>query len=517
MTHNLKHIVKSPTCYKNPVNPSCIDLILTNKPNSFMNKQIIETGLSDHHEMTITVTRHHFPKMKPNFVTYRNYKTFDVNKFRYDLNIAFITNKKSLSYEKFENIYLNVLDKHAPCKTKVIRANEAPFMNKELKKSIMTHSRLRNRYLKSLSVLNRNVYKSQRNLCTTLLRKHKRDYFNNLDTKFISDNKKFLNAIKPLFPRKVKASQKISLINGNTIISENSEIAEVFNEFFDTQNIDDPILKAIKKYEKHPSITKINENTRVDNKFSFSTVPLIDIKDVVNSLDASKSTTYCNIPTKIFKQNFDICSAVPNFPMTMKLADVSPVHKKDDFTDKNNYRPVSILSVTSKVFERLMYRDIACHIEKYLSSKLGGFRKGYSPQLSLIIMLEEIRKSLDEKNSSGMLLTDLSKAFDCLVHDLMIAKLHAYGFDYNALCLINSFLSGRRQRTKIGTAFSKWADIILGVPRVPFWGHYYLIFILMTFSFSRRKPVSPTTPMITHHMSVIKPSIWLFHALKTIH
>ena len=364
---------------------------------------------------------------------------------------------KSLSYEKFENIYLNVLDKHAPCKTKVIRANEVPFMNKELKKSIMTRSRYRNRYLKSPSVLNRNVYKSQRNLCTTLLRKHKRDYLNNLDTKFISDNKKFWNAIKPLFSEKVKASQKISLINGNTIISENSEIAGVFNEFIvsaatnldidvsdiqttDTQNINDPILKAIKKYEKHPSITKITENIRVDNKFSFSTVPLIDIKNVVTSLGVSKSTTYCNIPTNIFKQDFDICSVVfaniynnctvvPNFPLAMKLADVSPVHKKDDFTDKNNYRPVSILSVTSKVFERLMYRDMACYIEKYLSSKLGGFRKGYTPQLSLISMLEEIRKNLDEKNISGMLLTDLSKAFDCLVHDLMIAKLHAYGFE----------------------------------------------------------------------------------------
>ena len=69
MTHNLKYLVKSLTCYKNPVNPSCIDLILTNKPKSFMNTQIIETGLSDHHKMTITVTRQHFPKMKPNFVT----------------------------------------------------------------------------------------------------------------------------------------------------------------------------------------------------------------------------------------------------------------------------------------------------------------------------------------------------------------------------------------------------------------------------------------------------------------
>ena len=74
--------------------------------------------------------------------------------------------------------------------------------------------------------------KLQRNLCTRLLRKHKRDYFNNLDTKLISDNKKFWNGFKPLFSEKVQTSQKISLINGNTMISENSEIAEVFNEFF---------------------------------------------------------------------------------------------------------------------------------------------------------------------------------------------------------------------------------------------------------------------------------------------
>ena len=80
-------------------------------------------------------------------------------------------------------------------------------------------------------------------------------------------------------------------------------------------------------------------------------------------------------------------------------------------------------------------------------------------------MLEEIRKNLDERNTGDMLLTDLSKAFDCLVHDLMVAKLHAYGFEYNALSLIYSYLSGRRQRTKFGTAFSKWADIIFGVPQ----------------------------------------------------
>ena len=151
-----------------------------------MNTQVIETGLSDHHKMTITVTRSHIPKMKPNFVTYRNYKTFDVNNFRYDLNIAFITHQRSLSYENFENIYLSVLDKHAPCKTKIIKT---PFMNKKLKKSIMIRSRLRNRYLKSPSILNRNAYKLQWNVSTKLLRKQTRDYFNNLDTTYFSQQK----------------------------------------------------------------------------------------------------------------------------------------------------------------------------------------------------------------------------------------------------------------------------------------------------------------------------------------
>ena len=79
--------------------------------------------------------------------------------------------------------------------------------------------------------------------------------------------------------------------------------------------------------------------------------------------------------------------------------------------------------------------------------------------------MKKYGKKLDERNTSGILLTDLSKAFDCLVHDLLITKLHAYGFEYKALSLINTYLLGRRQRIKIGTALSKWANIILGVPQ----------------------------------------------------
>ena len=112
-----------------------------------------------------------------------------------------------------------------------------------------------------------------------------------------------------------------------------------------------------------------------------------------------------------------------------------------------------------------MSGDINSYIEKFLSHRLCGFRRGYSTQLSLIVMLEYIRQNIDNGKFSGMLVTDLSKAFDCLVHDLLIVKLDAYGFDYNALRLIYNYLSDRKQRTRIDESYSNWTDIILGVPQ----------------------------------------------------
>ena len=150
-----------------------------------------------------------------------------------------------------------------------------------------------------------------------------------------------------------------------------------------------PITKAIIKYENHPSIIKIDEANTITDKFKFSVVSCDDIQKIVNSLDTSKATAYNSIPTKLFKQNVDIFSAVitniynqtivsANFPSNLKFADVCPANKKNDCMDSTNYRPVSILPSVSKVFERLMSGDIYSYIEKFLSHRLCGFRRGYS-------------------------------------------------------------------------------------------------------------------------------------------
>ena len=94
-----------------------------------------------------------------------------------------------------------------------------------------------------------------------------------------------------------------------------------------------------------------------------------------------------------------------------------------------------------------------------------GFRKGFNAQHCLITIIEKWRRSVDGGDQAGALLTDLSKAFYCSDHELLIAKLYAYGFDKNFLHFINSYLKGRKQRTKINSSYSAFAEIIFGVPQ----------------------------------------------------
>ena len=143
-----------------------------------------------------------------------------------------------------------------------------------------------------------------------------------------------------------------------------------------------------------------------------------------------------------------------NFDDGMKLADITPVHKKDDVTNKSNYRLISGLPSGSKLFERIIQKQIAIYIETCLHPYLCGYRKGYNVQHALIALIEKWRVSLDSKGFGGVILMDLSKAFDTINHDLLIAKLYAYGFNKNALKLIKSYLTNRWQRIKVNNSYS---------------------------------------------------------------
>ena len=124
--YNLKNLVNVSTCFKNPLNPSSIDVILTNRVRSFQNTITLETGLSDHHKMTVSVLKSFVPKQTPMHVKYRDYRKFDSQNFSHDLRNELLNNRNEICYEYFESTFKNILSRHAPIKTKTIRANNAP-------------------------------------------------------------------------------------------------------------------------------------------------------------------------------------------------------------------------------------------------------------------------------------------------------------------------------------------------------------------------------------------------------
>ena len=162
-------------------------------------------------------------------------------------------------------------------------------MKNHLSKAVMNRSRLRNIYIKKPTKENKTRYTIYRNYCTRLFRKEKKLFYSNLDTKVVTDNKIFWKTIKPLFSDKHFSNSKITLIEDGDIISDDQELAEIFNSYFtnvvDKLNIEgfkthdynfipelDYISNIIEKFKNHPSIRKIKENVNIEKHFSFNTV-----------------------------------------------------------------------------------------------------------------------------------------------------------------------------------------------------------------------------------------------------
>ena len=284
----------------------------------------------------------------------------------------------------------------------------------------------------------------------------------------------------------------INLIENGNIVSDSTKCAEIINNYFTdaVKNLDidreshtthvihsqNLVDNAIKMFIDHPSILRINTSKKDWQTFCFQHTTEISAQNLINNLDTSKSYQKHNIPPKILNVNSDICTRFlctdinqcidkGIFKGNLKHADITPIYKKGDRLEKLNYRPIRILPTLSKIYEKVLYQQIYEYFNGIFSKYLCGFREGYSTQHCLLFMLERLKKALDKGLITGILLTDLSKAFDCISHELLIAKLKAYGFTNNALNLINDYLTKRIQRTKIGECFSTWKDIIFGVPQ----------------------------------------------------
>ena len=435
-----------------------------------------------------------YNKLRPKKIIYRPLKDMNLDVYMNDI-------QKGLSkipigdFSAFNNVINYVTDQHAPTKTKLVRGNDKPFMTKQFRKEIMKRTRLKNKALISGNANDWTTYKKQRNLCSKLNYKTKCEFYSCLDISNIDNNKKFWRTFKPLLADKYDpGGGKIVLVENDTIISDDTIIANMFNEHFvnitRSLNLKDcggfsenspgtDFVEVVKdKFKHHPSILKIKTkmvNAGNNKVFEFSNITPQQVSDQIRVLRINKSSRG-DIPIKIIKIISKVCiisltdcinSAINNatFPDDLKLGEIIPIFKNDDTTSKSNYRPITLLSVISKIYERLLSEQINVFIADKISIDLCGFRKGYSTQHALIKLIEKWRAFLDKKGIIGAILMDLSKAYDCLPTELLIAKLEAYGFGNNSLKLMHSYLTNRCQRVKIGSAFSTWADVIRGVPQ----------------------------------------------------
>ena len=131
-----RNLITEPTCFKNTENPSSIDVILKNKHRSFQNSSVIETGLSDHHKLVVTVMKSFIKKRAPVVIKYRDFKNYNAAAFHAELYYARrLIKHTDINYGLFDSTFMDILNKRAPMKEKLIRANTGAFTNRELSKT----------------------------------------------------------------------------------------------------------------------------------------------------------------------------------------------------------------------------------------------------------------------------------------------------------------------------------------------------------------------------------------------
>ena len=304
--------------------------------------------------------------------------------------------------------------------------------------------------------------------------------------------------MKPFLTNKgFTGNNDITLIHQNKIISDEKQLTKLFNSYYinivekssDTKNFGtnfentsvQSVRDIVNSYKNHPSIIIIKQvingsNVSDSERFSFKTVNESEIKDLKN-LDIKKASGTDTIPPKLVKLSADLftplltkainTSIAQNvFPENAKTASVIPLDKgKSNKNEMSNFRPVSVLNTFSKIYERVIKDQIVCGMEKYFSPFLSAYKKNYSSQNILISLTEEWRKKLNNNFVVGAAPTDLSKAFDCIPHDLIIAKLSAYNFNDEALSYIYSYLTNRRQCVRINNTHSQLETTISDVPQ----------------------------------------------------
>lgn len=381
-----------------------------------------------------------------------------------------MTDDTNKTFNAFLNILKNYINTYCPFTTKKSSRfkQSQPWLTPEIKSMIKRKNKLFLNLKKNYSIDNFNKYKSFRNILNNTIKFNKKLHYEKLFQSNINNMKGTWHNIKELINKKNDLKTSPLIIN-NEVIHESKDIATAFNEYFTNLfNIPSQIDPTLKKYLGSPNVSSC----------FFEPTNSIEILHITNSLSNSNSSDFHNLSNKTIKTIMpSICHILTllfnksilsgTFPDCLKIAKIIPIHKSGSHTDTANYRPISLISIFSKIFEKIIKSRLTSFFDKYkiITDNQYGFRKGLSTELALLKLHNNIIYNMNKNNHNLLVFIDFSKAFDSVHHEILFLKLEHYGIRGTPLNLIKSYLTNRTQYVKIENEISTNLPVISGVPQ----------------------------------------------------
>jgi len=380
----------------------------------------------------------------------------------------------------FHNKLLHIIDKHIPLKLisrKKSKLRSKPWITKGIMISIQQKNKLYKKFIKTKSADHQTKFKLYRNKINHLIRISKQQYYNDYFNANASSAKHVWKGIKEIVnPKSNQHNCTINKISiGDNDLTDPKSISNAFNNYF--ANIGKQLADNIPASANSALEYLANLPNYYDSFYLFPT-DAEEIAAEISSLKLGKSVGPFSVPVKVLKILqpyiakpleiiFNSSLATGIVPQSLKIAKVIPIFKKGSNTDLGNYRPISLLSVFDKILEKIVAKRMLNYIEKknILYDKQFGFRSNYSTDYAILSIIDKIQQAIDKREFSCGIFLDMSKAFDTVNHQILIAKLNRYGFRGPISDWLTDYLKDRKQFVSIGETFSDQQTILLGVPQ----------------------------------------------------
>lgn len=462
---------------------TCIDNIFTNDLQIVQNGILLE-DISDHFPLFMIskmgTKTNIIKKVKFRQLNDRNKAQFKNILATQEWSDILLNQNANEAYQLFHQKLFSIYELCFPLKEKIIKLRydgDRPWLTHGILTSAKTKSKLYNRFLKNPNIINKTLYKTYNNRLKHLIRNSKRNYYFDKFNSFNGNIKKTWTCINEILGRNTKKGVlPESFLVNNTACKDKQVIANHFNKFFTNigQSLAAKIPASNRSFYDHLS----SSTTENNSSFYLTSISQNELIIEISKLSTSSAPGHDEFQPSLIKlvhlellspllHIFNLSFKTGIFPENLKLARVTPIFKKGKIDTFSNYRPISVLSVFSKLIEKLMYSRLIKFLTNFsiLSKNQFGFQKNKSTYMAILDFIEQIRENNDKKYSTIGITIDYSKAFDTIDHQILLSKLNYYGIRGIVNDWFKSYLQNRKQFVQYNNTSSNISTIKCGVPQ----------------------------------------------------